>query len=293
MGRFTVRRSLALLVAVLVGGRSVLAENGARLPSGRLQLRSSAVLVQDQHTGEFLVEKQSTQVMPIASITKLMTAMVVLDARLDLQEIISIEPEDVDMLRHSRSHLPVRTRLSRSEALMLALMASENRAAHALGRTYPGGLSALVAQMNAKARELGLQETRFEDPTGLSGGNVASARDLARLVDAAHRYPQIRDFSTRDTATLRSGRRSLQFINTNALVRSHRWRIGLSKTGYIEEAGKCLVMQARLANRPLVIVLLDSWGKYTRLGDAQRIKQWLEGPEPNPKVAHRRSKNRG
>lgn len=261
----------------------------SRIPS----LRSSAVLVQDQRTGEYLIEKQSSQVMPIASITKLMTAMVVLDARLDLQEIISIEPEDVDTLRHSRSRLPVHSRLTRREALVLALMASENRAAHALGRTFPGGLSALVAQMNAKARELGLRETRFEDPSGLSGGNVASARDLARLVDAAHRYPQIRDFSTRDTATLRFGRRSLQFINTNALVRSHRWRIGLSKTGYIEEAGKCLVMQARLANRPLVIVLLDSWGKYTRLGDAQRIKQWLEGPEPKPKSARRHAKRRG
>jgi D-alanyl-D-alanine endopeptidase (penicillin-binding protein 7) len=188
--------------------------------------------------------------------------------------------------------LPVRTRLTRKEALILALMASENRAAHALGRTYPGGLTAFVAQMNIKARELGLRGTRFEDPSGLSGGNVASARDLARLVDAAHHYPQIRDFSTRDTATLRSGRRSLQFINTNALVRGRRWRIGLSKTGYLEEAGQCLVMQTRLANRPVVIVLLDSWGKYTRLGDAQRIKQWLEGPEPRPKVIRRRAKHR-
>lgn len=293
MGRLTAGRGLALLIAVLVGGTSVLAEKGARLPSARLQLRSSAVLVQDQRTGEYLVEKQAAQVLPIASITKLMTAMVVLDARLNLAEVLSIEPEDVDTLRHSRSRLPVHSRLTRREALVLALMASENRAAHALGRTFPGGLSALVAQMNAKARALGLRETHFEDASGLSGGNVASARDLARLVDAAHRYPQIRDFSTRDTATLRSGRRSLQFINTNALVRSHRWRIGLSKTGYIEEAGKCLVMQARLANRPLVIVLLDSWGKYTRLGDAQRIKQWLEGPEPKPKAARRRAKSRG
>ncbi len=280
MGKLTVGRGLTLLIAVLMGGTSALAEDGARLPSGRLQLRSSAVLVQDQRTGEYLVEKQSAQVLPIASITKLMTAMVVLDARLNLAEVLSIEPEDVDTLRHSRSRLPVHSRLTRREALVLALMASENRAAHALGRTYPGGLTTFVAHMNIKARELGLRETRFEDPTGLSGGNVASARDLARLVDVAHRYPQIRDFSTRDTATLRSGRRSLQFINTNALVRGGRWRIGLSKTGYLDEAGKCLVMQARIAGRPLVIVLLDSWGKYTRLGDAQRIRQWMEGPKP-------------
>ena len=273
-------RGVSVLLLLALGGRSHLSAEVPRLSPSKLRLRSSVALVQDQRTGEYLVEKQSDQAMPIASITKLMTAMVVLDARLDPEEVITIEPEDVDMLRHSRSRLPVRTRLTRREALMLALMASENRAAHALGRTHPGGLGVFVAQMNAKAHKLGLRETRFEDPAGLSGGNVASARDLAQLVDAAYRYPQIRDFSTRDKVTLIAGRRNLQFINTNALVRGHRWRIGLSKTGYIEEAGKCLVMQARLADRPLVIVLLDSWGKYTRLGDAQRIKQWLEGPEP-------------
>ncbi len=287
------QRGIVILGLLLIGGRHDLHASSPSRSARRLSLQSAAALVQDQRTGELLVEKQAGQVMPIASITKLMTAMVVLDARLDLEEVLSIEPGDVDMLRHSRSHLPVRTRLTRGEALMLALMASENRAAHALGRTYPGGLTAFVAQMNAKARALDLRETRFEDPAGLSGGNVASARDLARLVDAAHHYPQIRDFSTRDTATLRLGRRSLQFINTNALVRGHRWRIGLSKTGYIEEAGKCLVMQARLADRPVVIVLLDSWGKYTRLGDAQRIKQWMEGPEPRPKPTRRHAKRRG
>ncbi len=283
---------IVILGLLLSGGRLALMAQVPPRARG-LNLQSSVALVQDQRTGELLVDKQSGQVVPIASITKLMTAMVVLDARLDPGEVLSIEPEDVDRLRHSRSRLPVRTRLTRREALILALMASENRAAHALGRTYPGGLTAFVAQMNAKARELGLRQTRFEDPAGLSGGNVASGRDLARLVDAAHRYPQIRDFSTRDTATLSSGRRSLQFINTNALVRGHRWRIGLSKTGYIEEAGKCLVMQARLANRPVVIVLMDSWGKYTRLGDAQRIKHWMEGPEPKAKPTRRHAKRRG
>jgi len=285
------KRGIMVAGLLLSGGRLGLQATTPIRPASKLRLRSAVALVQDQRTGEYLVEKQPEAVVPIASITKLMTAMVVLDAKLDLQETLSIELEDVDKLRNSRSRLPVHTRLTRGEAMMLALMASENRAAHALGRTYPGGLAALIQAMNAKAKVLGLQEARFEDPAGLSGGNQASARDLAKLVDAAYHYPQIRDFSTRDEATLHSGRRSLQFINTNALVRGHRWHIGLSKTGYIEEAGKCLVMQARLAERPVLIVLMDSWGKYTRLGDAQRIKQWMEGPEPAP--VPRRKKRRG
>jgi D-alanyl-D-alanine endopeptidase (penicillin-binding protein 7) len=279
---------LALGLLLLVGRPEVRASSPVR-PVSQLHLRSAVALVQDQRTGECLVEKQPEAVMPIASITKLMTAMVVLDAKLDLHEPLVIEKADLDELRHSRSHLPLRTQLTRGEALMLALMASENRAAHALGRTYPGGLGAFVAAMNSKAAALGLSETRFEDPAGLSSGNVASARDLARLVNAAYHYPQIRDFTTRSEVSIQRGRGKLGFLNTNALVRGHRWHIGLSKTGYIEEAGQCLVMQARLAERPVVIVLLDSWGKYTRLGDAQRIKQWLEGPEPAP----RRKKRRG
>jgi D-alanyl-D-alanine endopeptidase (penicillin-binding protein 7) len=172
----------------------------------------------------------------------------------------------------------VGTCLPREQALLLALLASENRAAHALGRTFPGGLSAFVQAMNAKARELNLTGTRFEDPTGLSSGNVATAWDLARILEAAYHYPEIRDFSTRSETSVQSGRRNIQFPNTNALVRGGRWNIGLSKTGYIEEAGRCLVMQAMLANRPVLIILLDSWGKYTRLGDANRIKKWMEAP---------------
>ncbi|HEX4844651.1 MAG TPA: serine hydrolase, partial [Geothrix sp.] len=232
--------------------------------------------VLDQDTGQTLLAKQAGAVVPIASLTKLMTAMVLLDAHLDPQEILTITNDDKDMLRHSKSRLPVGTRLPREQALLLALLASENRAAHALGRTFPGGLSAFVQAMNAKARELGLEEARFEDPSGLSSGNVASARDLALLLEAAYRYPEIRDFSTRPATTIQAGRRSIQFPNTNALVRSPRWTIGLSKTGYIQEAGRCLVMQAMLANRPVLIILLDSWGKYSRLGDANRIKQWME-----------------
>lgn len=248
----------------------------ASRPQTKLSLKSASALVLDQTTGRALIEKQAGAIQPIASLTKLMTAMVLLDARLNPQEVLTITRDDMDMLRHSKSRLPVGTHLPREQALLLALLASENRAAHALGRTFPGGLSAFVEAMNAKAKTLGLEAARFEDPTGLSAGNVATAHDLARIMEAAYRYPEIRDFTTRPETTIQSGRHSIQFPNTNALVRSPRWTIGLSKTGYIEEAGRCLVMQAMLANRPVLIVLLDSWGKYSRLGDANRIKSWLE-----------------
>jgi len=243
-----------------------------------LILQSASVLVQDQQTGRILVEKHPESVLPIASITKLMTAMVVLDAHQDLREPIEIVNGDMDQLRHSRSRLPVGSKLSRGEALTVALMASENRAARALGRTYPGGMNAMVTAMNAKAKALGLASTHFEDPAGLSSGNVSSARDLARLVAAAQNYREIRESTTRSEAEIRSGRRNLQFINTNRLVRAHNWQIGLSKTGFIDEAGRCLVMQAQVAHRPVVIVLLDSNGTATRFADALRIKKWFEGP---------------
>jgi len=244
----------------------------------KLVLRSASAFVEDQQTGECLVQKQAEAVLPIASITKLMTAMVVLDAKMNLQESLNIAPEDVDTLRHSRSRLRVGTRLTRGDALLLALMASENRAAHVLGRTYPGGLGKFVAAMNAKAQSMGLAETRFEDPTGISSGNVSSARDLARMVDAAYHYPLIREFTTRKEATIHTGYRSREFRNSNRLIRSPRWQIGLSKTGFIDEAGRCLVMQAHVAKRPVLIVLLDSQGKLSRYGDANRIKKWMEGP---------------
>ena len=244
-----------------------------------LVLRSASALVEDQRTGEWLVQKQAGTIMPIASITKLMTAMVVLDAKIDLEESLTISSEDVDTLRHSHSRLPVNTSITRGDALLLALMASENRAAHALGSTYPGGLDAFIAAMNAKARSLGLVETHFKDPTGISSGNVSSARDLARMVDTAYHYSIIREYTTCKETTIRLGRRTLQFHNTNRLIRNPRWQIGLSKTGFIDEAGRCLVMQLQLANRPLLIVLLDAQGKLTRYGDANRIKQWLEGSQ--------------
>ena len=245
-------------------------------------LRSYCALVEDQQTSEVFVQKNVTTVVPIASITKLMTAMVVLDAKMDLQKPLVIEGEDVDTLRHSRSHLPVGTHLICQETLLLALMASENRAAQALSRTYPGGRAAFVAAMNAKARSLELTNTHFIDPAGLSSGNVSTAHDLAKMVNAAYQYPLIRELTTCEEAIVQSGQRKLAFKNTNLLLRSSHWKIGLSKTGFIDEAGRCLVMQAHVARRPVLIVLLDAPGTMTRFGDANRIKQWMERTPPSP-----------
>jgi D-alanyl-D-alanine endopeptidase (penicillin-binding protein 7) len=246
----------------------------------KLVIRSACAWVEDQQTGELFIQKRASAVLPIASITKVMTAMVTLDAQLDLHELITIEPEDVDTMRHSRSRLRVGTPITRGDALLLALMASENRCAHALGRTYPGGINAFIAAMNAKAQSLGLTDTHFEDPVGLSSGNVSTARELARMVDAAYQYPLVREFTTREDAAVQLGYRTMTFRNSNRLVRSPRWQIGLSKTGFIDEAGRCLVMQAQVARRPVLIVLLDAQGKQTRFADADRIKRWMEGPPP-------------
>ena len=244
--------------------------------SGNLVLGSAAAFVEDQQTGECLVQKKAGAVLPIASITKLMTAMVVLDAKLDLEELLTIENEDVDTVKRSHSRVAVGSVLTRREALLLALMSSDNRCAHALGRTYPGGFEDCVDAMNEKAKSLGLPETRFEDTIGLSGHNVSSARDLVRLVDAAYQYNIIREFTTCKKAIINTRWQVLEFHNTNQLVRNSGWQIGLSKTGFIGEAGRCLVMQAHVAQRPVLIVLLDSQGKFTRIGDANRIKRWLE-----------------
>ena len=239
-------------------------------------LRSAVVLVQDATSGETLLAKNQGAVLPIASITKLMTAIVILDAGLNLEQRIAISDEDYDHLKGTRSRLRPGTVLTRDELLLLALMSSENRAAASLARTYPGGTGAFVAAMNAKARALGMSDTRFVDPSGLSSANVATARDLARLVAAAHQYPLIRQYSTRESATVRAFGRPLGYRNTNGLVRSVNWDIDLSKTGYISEAGRCLVMRVHLASREVTVVLLDSWGKLSRVGDANRIKKWLE-----------------
>jgi D-alanyl-D-alanine endopeptidase (penicillin-binding protein 7) len=239
-------------------------------------LRSSSALVQDADTGEIVINKNSDAVVPIASITKLMTAMVVLDRGLDLDQRIVLSREDVDSVKGTRSRLRTGSVLTRDELLLLALMASENRAAAALGRTYPGGMPAFVAAMNLKADELGMTDSHFVEPTGLSPANVASARDLARLVRAAHGYPLIREYSTRERARVMAFGRPLNFVNTNGLVRSSYWEIDLSKTGYISEAGRCLVMHVRMHSKDLIVVLLDSWGKRSRIGDANRIRKWLE-----------------
>jgi D-alanyl-D-alanine endopeptidase (penicillin-binding protein 7) len=243
-------------------------------------LRSNAVLVQDAETGEIVYNKNSDAVVPIASITKLMTAMVILDRGLDLQQRVVLSREDVDYRKGTRSRLNPGVVLTRDELLLLALMASENRAAAALGRTYPGGIEAFVAAMNEKAKLLGMTDSHFVDATGLSSRNVSSARDLAKLVRAAHGYPLIREYSTRDRASVTAYGRPLSFRNTNNLVRNSHWEIGLSKTGYISEAGRCLVMRVRLASKDLIVVLLDSWGKHSRIGDANRIRKWIETNVP-------------
>jgi D-alanyl-D-alanine endopeptidase (penicillin-binding protein 7) len=249
-------------------------------------LKSHAVLVIDEAHGQILYAKNPENVMPIASITKLMTAMVVLDAGLPLDEAIVIDKTDVDRFRHTASRLRVGARLSRSDLLRLGLMSSENRAAAALGRTYPGGTQALVAAMNDKASELGMVKTRFSDATGLATENVSSAEDLARMVRAASQYPLIREFTTTPMhQVVLSDGSVLDYQNSNGLVKNKRWTIGLSKTGYLNEAGRCLVLKAEIAARPVIIVLLDSWGKYTRLGDANRIKKWMESSLPLPTAA--------
>jgi D-alanyl-D-alanine endopeptidase (penicillin-binding protein 7) len=269
-----------------------LALNAAGRVPPRLVLRSAAAVIQDQKTGEILLDKRGQDIVPMASLTKLVTAMVVLDAGVDLHEKITILEEDKDVLRHSRSRLPVGTELSREEALLLALMSSENRAAHALGRSFPKGLAAFITAMNAKTKELGLHGSRFEDPTGLSSGNVASARDIARIVDASYRYARIRSCTTTLSAVILGRRGPIEFHNTNHLVQSPRWQIGLSKTGFIEESGQCLVMQAKVAQRPLLIVLMDASGNRSRFVDADRVRQWLEGPDPAPvrQARHRRAR---
>jgi D-alanyl-D-alanine endopeptidase (penicillin-binding protein 7) len=241
-----------------------------------LFLRSAVALVQDASSGETLIAKNQDTVLPIASITKLMTALVLLEANLNLAQRVAISDEDYDSVKGTRSRLRAGTVLTRDELLLLALMSSENRAAAALARTFPGGTEAFVAAMNARAQTLGMSDTRFVDASGLSSGNVSSAQDLARLVSAAHEHPLIRDYSTRESAMVHALGRRLGFRNTNGLVGSAHWEIGLSKTGYISEAGRCLVMRVRMASRDLVVVLLDSWGKYSRLGDANRIRKWLE-----------------
>lgn len=243
---------------------------------GNPVLGSAAFVVANQTTGKVIIAKSADVAMPIASITKLMTAMVVLDARPSLAEVLTVTNADIDRLKGTGSRLAIGTRLSREAMLNLALMSSENRAASALARHYPGGAKAFVAAMNIKARMIGLSDTHFSDSTGLNPRNVSSARDLVRMVSAASSYPLIRSFSTDEERMVKVGKRIHRFGNSNSLVRDPEWHVGLSKTGFINEAGRCLVMQAWVHDQPMIIVLLNSEGRYTRTADAKRVKQWLE-----------------
>jgi D-alanyl-D-alanine endopeptidase (penicillin-binding protein 7) len=272
--------ALAAVLFVSVGfaqGAGPKRKAQAQLPD-KMALRSSVALVQDADSGETLFDKNSETVLPIASITKLMTAVVVLEHNLDLDDRVVISQDDVVATRSSRLRGRLRpgSALTRDELLLLALMASDNRAAAALARTYPGGTEAFVAEMNREAERLGLHDTRYSDPTGLSPYNVSSAQDLVKLVKAAHGHALIREYSTRRSAFVKARGGTVGFNNTNSLVRSGKWDIELSKTGYISAAGRCLVMQMRVGARDLIVVLLDSYGKYSRIGDAQRIRKWLE-----------------
>ena len=259
-----------------------------------LFLRSSVGLVYDAEAGTVLYERNIDEQRPIASLTKLMTAMATLDAQLPLDDKIRITRADRDRLRGSKSRLSYGTILSRYDALYISLAASENRAAHALARTYPGGKEACIQAMNAKAAELGMEDTHFQDPTGLHSKNVSTARDLARLVEAASRYDLIVKMTTRakgSVTDLRSGWK-VEFFNTNRLVRKKDWDISLSKTGYIADAGNCLVMQTDISDRPVIIVLLNSWGKLSKFGDSSRIRKWLIKTEKNAEIqqSHERAK---
>ncbi len=241
-----------------------------------LSLRSSVAYVVDQNSAEVLFEKNANVALPIASITKLMTGMVVMEAKQDLDEVLRVTDADVDRLKYSSSRLPVGARMTRRELLHITLMSSENRAASALGRNYPGGIEAFVAAMNAKARELGMMDTHYVDSSGLSSRNVSSARDLVKLVMAAHEDPLLREFSTTPKSTVKASGRTMHYANTNYLVSLPDWNIGLQKTGFINEAGRCLVMQAMIHGRNVVMVFLDSKGKMSRTADAGRIRRWIE-----------------
>jgi serine-type D-Ala-D-Ala endopeptidase (penicillin-binding protein 7) len=244
-----------------------------------LDLKSSVAYVLDQDTNEILFQKNENVVLPIASLTKLMTGVIVSDAKLDMNEIITISDADVDTEKGSRSRLKVGTQLTRNELMLLALMSSENRAAHALGRSYPGGMDRFVQAMNIKAKQLGMVDTRYVEPTGLSSRNQSSARDLATLTAYAYNDKALRDLSTAPDHQIFVGEKPLNYVNTNRLVRNSDWEIGLQKTGFISEAGQCLIMQAKVSGRRLIMVFLDSAGKLSRLGDAERVRRWVEGAQ--------------
>lgn len=266
----------AIAGAVAFDPRSMGDIAGLNKTDDPLSLRSNVAYVIDQNSAEVLFEKNADVALPIASITKLMTGLIVMDARQDLDEVLQVTDADVDRHKYSSSRLPVGARMTRRELLHITLMSSENRAAAALGRNYPGGIQAFVAAMNAKARELGMKDTHYVDTSGLSSSNVSSARDLAKLVTVAHQDPVLREFSTTPKSTVSASGRTMHYANTNYLVAQPDWNIGLQKTGFINEAGRCLVMQAMIHGRNVVMVFLDSKGKMSRTADAGRIRRWIE-----------------
>lgn len=278
--RRTIIRAIAIVPATPSFGQ-IAGLHGAQDP---LDLKSSVALVIDQDTSEVLFSKNQHAVLPIASLTKLMTGVIISGAKLPMDEMITVSQDDVDTEKHSSSRLKVGTTLTRGELLHLALMSSENRAAHAMGRTYPGGMATFVSLMNAKAKMLGMNDTSYVEPTGLSSRNQSSAQDLATLVNAAHGDPMLRELTTSTGFQVAVGSRTLQYNNTNRLVKNPDWDIGLQKTGYISEAGQCLVMQTKIAGRKLIMVFLDSAGKLSRLGDAERVRRWVES---NPVTEHK------
>ncbi|HHQ4738576.1 D-alanyl-D-alanine endopeptidase [Aeromonas veronii] len=267
----------AALVVGLMGILGLPAVSAAPNPA-KLEVRSSSALVVDVKTGKTLYQKNATKVRPIASLTKLMTALVVLDAKQNLNQIITVDKNDLDRVKHTHSRIRMGTKVTRRDALHLALMSSENRMASALARHYPGGRSAFVRAMNNKARQLGMRNTHFYDSTGLSTRNVSTAQDLGKLAAAAYRQPLIRQFTQDENREMRfsAPAYSLMFNNTNPLVKNPDWDVRLSKTGFTDEAGRCLVMRAKPDSRELAIVLLNSVGKRTPIGDANRIRKWLK-----------------
>jgi D-alanyl-D-alanine endopeptidase (penicillin-binding protein 7) len=247
----------------------------AKLSDIPLMLSSNVAFALDEASSKVLFEKNSDAPMPIASITKLMTGLVVVEANQDMNEVLEVTSDDVDRLKYSSSRLPVGAKLTRADMLHIALMSSENRAASALGRNYPGGVPAFAAAMNAKAKALGMTDTHFVEPTGLSSENVASARDLAKLVMAAHEHPLLAQYSTNSKYEVDTGRRTLHYVNSNRLIGNNDWEIELQKTGYISEAGRCLVMQVKIDERRVVMVFLDSKGGHSRFADAGRLRKWV------------------
>ena len=241
-------------------------------------VKSSIAMIVHQETGEIIYQKNAYTTASIASLTKIMTAMVVLDSGINLDEEVKITKADIDRIKRTGSRIPLGARLTRYELLKFALMASDNRAASALSRSYPSGQKGFIDAMNVKAKQLGMFNTVFVDPTGLNKNNVSTARDLVRMVQAAYQYPEIRNLTTQSKGEINYGKRNYKigFVNTNRLVRKGDWDIGLSKTGFIREAGRCLVMQAMVKDEPVIMVFLDSYGKLTRFADAKRVKKWME-----------------